>query len=192
MYAECAGMSQSSLPLSWLKKHRFGFLAQMWQQKEQLVLVKGGYWTLRSLSGWYTDVDVVSEAQGQGYVARLLTCPEGCLDARILTSRGEVYASDLVRKIPPTTRARPRRKNVVAISHSSPPDAGESIEPIRAPDLSPKALKLLRQVEAEVLADPNCFTLRACCESIPEFKKKHRRTSIPGPASLRASREWLA
>ena len=61
-------MGRSSLPLSWIMKHKFGFLAHMWRQQEQLLLVKGGYWTLRSLPGWYANIEVVAEADKLGYV----------------------------------------------------------------------------------------------------------------------------
>lgn len=165
-------MRRSSLPLRWIMKDKFGFLAQMWRQQEPLLLLKGGYWTLRSLPGWYTDVDVVEEADKQGYLGRPLTCPAGCLDGRSLTSGGEAFASDLVRKMPATTKARPRSKNVGPVSQASAPNASEPGEPIRPPVLTSKALELLRRVEAQIFADPNCFTLRACCEVIPTFKTK--------------------
>src|ERR1700690_516567 len=98
-------MRRSSQPLSWIMKYKFGFLAQMWRQQEPLLLLNGGYWTLRSLPGWYTNVEIVAEAEEQGYVARLLTRPAGCLDGRSLTSKGEAFAGDIVRKMPSVTKA---------------------------------------------------------------------------------------
>jgi hypothetical protein len=165
-------MRRSSLPLSWIMKHRFGFLAQMWRQQEPLLLLKGGYWTLRSLPGWYTDVEVVAEADKQGYLTKMLTLTASCLDGRSLTCRGETFASDLVLKIPPATKARSRSKNAPLVSKSSAPKTSELIEPSRPPVLTSKALELLRRVETHIFADPNCFTLRACCESIPAFKAR--------------------
>jgi hypothetical protein len=172
-------MRQSSIPLSWVKKHKFGFLAQMSQQHESLLLVKGGYWTLSSLAGWYTDVDVVAEAEKQGYLARLRTSPVDSLDGRCVTSRGEAFASDLLHKMPPATRARPSSKKAAAVSQASAPPASEPVESIGPPVLTSKALELLRRVEAQILADPNCFTLRACCESIPESKTKASPEKYP-------------
>jgi hypothetical protein len=165
-------MKRSSLPLSWIMKHKFGFLAQMWRQRELLLLVNGGYWTLRSLPGWYTDVEVVAQADKEGYLTRLVTLPVRCLDGRGLTPRGETFAGDLVLKMPPATKARSRTKNVPLVGKPNAPKQSEPIEPIRPPVFTSKALELLRRVEAHIFADPNCFTLRACCESIPAFKAR--------------------
>jgi len=164
-------MRLSSIPLSWIVKHKFGFLAQMWRQQEPLLLLKGGYWTLRSLPGWHTDVEVVAEADKQGYFARLLALPAGCLDARSLTSGGKTFAGDLALRIP-TIKARPRSKNAPPAAKASAPKASGPGESLGPPVLTSKALELLKRVEAHIFADPNCFTLRACCESIPAFKTR--------------------
>lgn len=171
-------MSGNSLPRDWIKKHKFGFLAQMSRRQESLLLVKGGYWKLKSLGSWYTDIDVVTEADRLGYLAKLLVKPEGCLDGRNISTKGEEFARDLVRNSPPTQVQSQRREATDTAKRSEPTEA------IRRPVLTPEALEVLRTVEEQILADPNCFTLRACCESVPEFKSRAYPDKYPSCGTI--------
>lgn len=127
----------------------------MWQQKEPLLLFRRGYWRLPSIRSWHTDIGVVTEAV-EGYLAKLATVPEGCLEGRALTEKGATFATELLRQLSAKTiPATPKVEGVV-----------------RPPVLSDQALEILGRVEARILSDPHCFSLRACCESVPEFKAR--------------------
>ena len=169
-------MKVKSLPRYWIERHRFGFLAQMSRRNAPLLLLKGGFWTIPSLSGWSTDIDVVTEADKQGYLTKLIDLPDSCLAGRLLTTKGHEFANELVHKYPPSLnpRSRPTSSRDAApssitgtVNLPSPQD-----QPIRPPVLTVGNLEILRRIEQQILADPNCFTLRACCESIPEFKTR--------------------
>jgi len=72
-------MIENSLPSRWIESNKFGFLAQMLRRQERLLLIKEGYWTLSSLPSWFTDIDVVTEGDRQGYLTTLFPLPESCL-----------------------------------------------------------------------------------------------------------------
>jgi len=169
-------MDRSKQSVDWVKKHKLGVLVRMWEQEEPLVLVRGGYWRLPSLENWQTDVDFVSEADKKGYLEKLRPVPDYCLDGRVLTLKGADFAKTLVRDAPPQVSTNQRRSP----SSASRPSQAETFrsvslasvvqEPVRPPALTPKAIELLNRLQNLLIEEPNCFTLRACCEPIPEFK----------------------
>jgi hypothetical protein len=158
-------------PVGFMRAYKFGFMAGMLQRKEPLLLFKGGYWRLRSVRSWHTDISVVAEADGEGYLAKLVSPPEDCLDGRVLTTKGAAFASDLLRRIPATPRRKATTTSVVSYGTAS-ASARSGETPVRPPVLLARALEILQEVEAQILSDPNCFSLRACCESVPEFKTR--------------------
>jgi hypothetical protein len=78
---------------------------------EPLLLIKGGYWTLASLPGWYTDINVVVDAETNGLLKRLPLVPKGTLDGRNITITGMLFAKRLETDLVAEAQQRGKKKN---------------------------------------------------------------------------------